>query len=42
MSNNRLLSVTIKPEDEFTAEPKQFHNGVNGKFIVFKLILAEL
>ena len=39
MSNNRLLSVT---EDEFTAKPKQFQNGVNGKFIVFKLILAEL
>ena len=37
MSNNRLLSVT---EDEFT--PKQFQNVVNGKFIVFKLILAEL
>ena len=39
MSNNRLLSITM---DEFRVKPEQFQNVVNGKFIVFKLILAEL
>ena len=36
--SNRLLSVSIKPEDEFTVNPKQFKKenlGVKGKLNIY-------
>ena len=41
--SNRFLSVTIKPEDEFTANPQQFKKenlGVKGKLNIYPYVQA--